>query len=219
MLESGERSLCRFDEGIIPPATPSDPLFQFEATTAFVEIGPSSADLGNSLLALFASEATASVTKVTPKKCTMKVHIDCQGFVCELKVRLYQHPKGHAVEFQRRTGELFVFMAIYNRSAEHLRALAALPVGTLLEDQFQSFASDVLLPNSRACPRELRCEPAELVMLPLLTLHQDASRLGAFPCEAPAGLAALPAGDAGNTAGHGNSYWGPLALPRPALAA
>lgn len=219
MFLSGERGLWRFDEGVAPPASPSDPLFQFEATTTFVKIGPSPAKLANSLLAFFASEATASVTKVTPKKCTMKVHIDCQGFVCELKVRLYQHPEGHAVEFQRRTGEIFVFAAIYNRAADHLKALADFLARTVPEDQFDSFASESLLPSSLACKGELHCEPTELVMLPLLMMHQDANLLSAFPCEAPTGLATPPADDLGSTAAHGNSYWGPLALPRPALAA
>lgn len=197
---SSDCSLTRFDEAIAAPAAPSDPLFRFEVTTAFVKIGPSAADLGNSLLALFASEATASVTKVTPKKCSMKVLIECQGFFCEAKVRIYAHPQGHAVELQRRAGDVFVFTAIYNRVSNHLQALACLPASGLVS------------------MREPHCEPTELVLLPLLTLREESQRFSVFPREAPTDHSILPAEASGSTATHGNSFWGPLALPQLVLA-
>lgn len=216
---SGDRCLSCFDEGIVAPAAPSDPFFQFEATTTFVQIGPTPAKLGNSLLALFASEATASVTKVTPKKCTMKVNIDCQGFFCELKVRIYNHSQGHAVEFQRRMGEPFVFAAIYNRAASHLEALTALRTGAMPEDKFERFTSDSSVPSSFASREEPSCKPAELILLPLLSLRKDSSRLNVFPREAPTGSTSVPVEDLSSSTTHGNFFWGPLALPQSASAA
>lgn len=219
MFPSGECALVKFDAGITPPASPSDPFFQFESTTIFVKVGLSPSEIGNGLLSLFSSEKNASVTKVSPQKCTMKVHIDSQGFVCELKVRLYQHLQGHAVEFQRQAGEVFVFTAIYTRAADHLQVLAASSAGTRPGDQFKSLASDAPLPSSLACTGEPYCEPTELVMLPLLMLQQDERLLSAFPRESLADFGIPPCDGLGSRAVPGHSYWGPLALPQPAMAA
>lgn len=103
-----------FDEDTLAPALPTDSFFQLEQTTVFLgDRCGSAASIGNRLLSYFDAEATATVVKVSPVKFAMKAKLECQGFSCELKVRMYRQGAGHAVEFQRRDGEVFVFTSFF----------------------------------------------------------------------------------------------------------
>lgn len=110
-----------FEGGTSAPPLPTDPMFRLETTTLLIGAGHTSAAcIGNSLLAYLDVEATAVIVKVSPLKFTLKAQVECQGFRCELKVRVYSLETGHAVEFQRRDGDVFVFASIYQRASSQL---------------------------------------------------------------------------------------------------
>lgn len=182
-----------FSDAVAPPLQPSDPLFRFETTTAFVDQG-SAADLGNSLLNLFDAESTAAVMKARPHKFTMTVSVQCQGFACELKVRIYRRASGFAAEFQRRSGEVFVFTAMFQRARAHLGIRPEAEVASA-----EQAASQILEPPK-----------SELVMLPMLRFGRDAESYR-FPCEALLSLAENSRMlDKVCVADLDTSYWGPL---------
>jgi len=115
-----------FQDSDAAPCVPTDPLFCFEATTVFIgHLRISAAGIGNSLLSLLLSrlhaEASAIITKVRPVKFALNARIECQGFCCEMKVRVYQQEAGHVVEFQRRGGDACLFARIYQRAASLLK--------------------------------------------------------------------------------------------------
>lgn len=142
-----------FGEGNSAPLLPTDPLFRLEATTVFIGDGCSSAvDIANRLAACFDAEATATIIKVSPAKFAFKAEIECQGFRCELKARVYRQETGHVVEFQRRDGDAFVFAGIYQRTASQL---------------MQVWAS-----HNAPFPGEVTAD-TELVILPPLQIFQD----------------------------------------------
>lgn len=135
-----------FEDGMLAPPLPTDPLFRLGPTTVFISDGCASADgIGNSLCAYFDAEAAATITKVSSNKFAIKAEIECQGFRCELKVRVYRQPLGHVVEFQRRDGDAFVFAMFYERAKAQLGCVGA-PRGVPVSREEIAETEMVILP-------------------------------------------------------------------------
>jgi len=128
LLRLGSRaSHLWFKLGTLAPVLPLDTFFRLEATTVFLGNGGGSAGgIGNLLLAYFDAGGMAAVDKVSPVKFAFKSTIEHLGFYCEVKVRMYRHGSGHAVEFQRRDGDLVLFTRVYQRAASHLKAILSM---------------------------------------------------------------------------------------------
>jgi len=109
----------RFKEDDVPPAIPADSFFQLEVTTIPISMFQEPKVTGNRLLDLF-GQLDASVLKVNHSKFSIKVKVCSEGVFCNIKVRVYRQEHGHAVEFQRRSGDGIVFNRIFRRALERL---------------------------------------------------------------------------------------------------
>jgi len=113
----------RFDDNVAPPEVPDVEGFRFEPTTMHVS-GSTPADVGNHLLAFLMTVAGAEVTKVNCRKFTMKATVQGDAGFCTLKVRIYGEGEGrHAVEFQRRAGDVMAIHILYQRAVDYLEHL------------------------------------------------------------------------------------------------
>lgn len=193
-----------FDAGSLAPPLPTDPFFHLEHTTVFLS-GGSAACIGNLLLSCLDVEATATVVKVSPVKFAIKAKFECQRFNCEMKVRVYRQGECHAVEFQRREGDVFLFTAFFDHAALCLKART--PSGNGLRA-----VSHLRVHASSSCGLHVGegAAKTELVMLPLLRFGMDGPRFG-FPSEALSGL--RPASNQQILESDTErDFWGPLAI-------
>jgi len=111
----------RFGTADTPPHVPDDASFHFEATTLFLPSGgPTPSEAGNRLLDFLGGEVAALVTKVNPKKFTIKAEALCQGRACDIKVRGYQQASGCAFEFQRQSGDTVSFNNLFRQASQYL---------------------------------------------------------------------------------------------------
>mmetsp|Transcript_68084 Transcript_68084/g.127138 ORF Transcript_68084/g.127138 Transcript_68084/m.127138 type:complete len:434 (+) Transcript_68084:119-1420(+) len=103
-----------FQAAYIAPAVPEDREF-FTLLDTKVELPRGSAsDVGNTLLANL--ERPGVEYEVNTQKYTIKVEVAAeQGADCSAKIRIYRRPDGCVVEFQRRRGCAFAFMALFRR--------------------------------------------------------------------------------------------------------
>jgi len=124
-VPSSDLELQRFTHGDAPPCTPLDGSFELEPTTVHIALGAlaAPAELGNQLMSVISS-AGAQITKVSPRKFSIKALVGSGGALgaCTLKVRVYQKPEAgvFAVEFQRRRGSSLAFHQIFEQLADRL---------------------------------------------------------------------------------------------------
>merc|ERR1719335_1262705 len=108
------QELERFQPSHVPPAPPASQHFSLQLTTLFVEsIAPH--QIGNSLLDFLDSQVVASISKVRPRKFSLRADVLEVGILCSLKVRVYQvsgAPVRYAIEFQRRSGCALTFQRV-----------------------------------------------------------------------------------------------------------
>jgi len=112
-------SLWQFEGDTVPPILPSDSWFFLEPTSFSVS-GVSSNLLGNRLLDLLQTDASANVTKVNQNKFSIKARVSIGGRDCDVKVRIFQQESGYKIEFQRRSGDAVVFHDVYRLAEEQL---------------------------------------------------------------------------------------------------
>mmetsp|Transcript_35818 Transcript_35818/g.83317 ORF Transcript_35818/g.83317 Transcript_35818/m.83317 type:complete len:442 (+) Transcript_35818:93-1418(+) len=110
----------RFLEGDVPPSTPSDPYFKFEATTVHMS-SSQPWDIGNNLLDFLISKLVASITKVSRAKFAIKADLFVECSMCTVKVRTYKEGLDrYAVEFQRRSGDCVTFNKAFQQATKFL---------------------------------------------------------------------------------------------------
>mmetsp|Transcript_119248 Transcript_119248/g.210679 ORF Transcript_119248/g.210679 Transcript_119248/m.210679 type:complete len:195 (-) Transcript_119248:165-749(-) len=111
----------RFKSHTEPPKAPQNPWFLFAVTTIFL-CQASASDVANSILDWLASSEGSSVNKVNPDKFSIKGEVCLTGLQCGVKLRMYQHGQGYALEFQMRNGDAIAFNTFYQKALEHLKS-------------------------------------------------------------------------------------------------
>jgi len=114
----------RFEEGLVPCGAPTDSFFKFETTTLFIPLGQMKPhELGNAIIELLHADMLSEITQVNNYKFTIRARASaCRG-KCEVKIRMYRHLTSYAIEFQRCSGDSFVFAEWYHLASEGLISL------------------------------------------------------------------------------------------------
>jgi len=103
---------------------PSDPFFELEETTVFLSLESITPEhIGNQILNLF-HFFSAEIVKVDLQKFTIRAKAFVSDAISEVKVRMYRHSTGCAVEFQKCSGDGFAFAALYRIIASSLNSFA-----------------------------------------------------------------------------------------------
>jgi len=114
----------RFEEGLVPCEAPTDSFFKFETTTLFIPLGQLKPhELGNAIIELLDADMLSEITQVNNYKFTIRASASACGAKCEVKIRIHRHLTSYAIEFQRCSGDSFVFADWYHFASEGLISL------------------------------------------------------------------------------------------------
>jgi len=103
----------QFRDGITPPNVLAD-------TTVFFENDEVPVEVGSKLLGLLEGEIGTKIELLSAHKFSTKAETCRNGLACVLKVRLYLHKSGFAIEFQRRVGDGIAFNTVFRGASEYL---------------------------------------------------------------------------------------------------
>jgi len=113
---TGSTRFCEDNKGRNVPA---DPFFKFGKATKFL-CAASPAEAGTWVLDFLEQEVSSRIIKVNDQKITIKAEVLHAGLTCTLKVYIWQHGCGSAVEFQRRNGDGIAFCGVYEKASSYL---------------------------------------------------------------------------------------------------
>jgi len=113
----------RFQATDVPPGVPLNVCFRLQSTTYWLP-GVDAHVIVNMLLDFLTATVTATITKVSYAKFSIKVNICMDGGECAAKLRMYSSDANHALalQLQRRSGCGLVFQKFYQEVGCHLAA-------------------------------------------------------------------------------------------------
>jgi hypothetical protein len=113
----------------VPPSLEQETQTYLGVTTIECSYSPITA--GNKLVMFLESMVDADTRhlKVSRKKFTIRAEVVEDGFVCGIKIRIYQQECASIVEFQRRSGDIVAFNKLFRKASGYLGKHSCDPIG------------------------------------------------------------------------------------------